>query len=396
MSLNRRDRLNLKRGFSKAAAQSPRFSLARRRFLQTSAATVSGLTLFSCARNLSNSNSSSEASPSSTPAASSPSNKLFIYTWANYTDDELLKGFQDKTGIQVVVDLFDSNEAMLAKMQAGGGSAYSIIFPSDYMVIEMVKLGMLSPLDHARLKGLDTLKPKWRNPVYDPGNAHSVPTVWGTTGLIYDPKKVGKEIDGWNYIWDNRKSLTRKVTLINDVREVMGATLRTLGYSYNTTNPDEIKKAFDRLVQIKPTVASFLTTGWEDQLASGDLMVSMVYSQDAIALIQEKPNLKYIIPKTGTSVWTDTMVIPKSAPNPDAAYEWINYLLQPEVAAGLVERLGTATPNQAAFDLLSDKLKQDERLFPTDAMLSKSEGIAPIPAKVTEIYDQYWTRLTST
>jgi spermidine/putrescine transport system substrate-binding protein len=396
MSPNRRDSFNLKRGFSHTASQSDQFSPARRRFLQTSAATLSGLALFNCARNLSNPNPSSEASPSASPTVSSSSNKLFIYTWANYTDDELLKGFKDKTGIEIVVDLFDSNEAMMAKMQSGGGNAYSIIFPSDYTVIEMVKLGMLSSLDRGRLKGLDTLKSKWRNPVYDPGNAHSIPTVWGTTGLIYDPKKVGKDIDGWNYIWDNRKSLTRQVTLINDVREVMGATLRTMGYSYNTTNSSEIKKAFDKLVQIKPTVASFLTTGWEDQLASGDLTVSMVYSQDAIALIQEKPNLKYIIPKTGTSVWTDTMVIPKSAPNPDAAYAWINYLLQPEVAAGLVERLGTATPNQAAFDLLSDKLKQDERLFPTDAMLSKSEGIAPVPAKITEVYDQYWTRLTST
>ncbi|MBD3881076.1 spermidine/putrescine ABC transporter substrate-binding protein [Phormidium tenue FACHB-886] len=371
-----------------------RSPLNRRRFLQTSAAALSGLALSNCARNLSNSNTEQEASPS---ASSSPvaDNKLYIYTWANYTDDELLKGFKDKTGIDVVVDLFDSNEAMLAKMQAGGGSAYSVIYPSDYMVIEMIGAGMLAPLDKARIPALASLKPKWKNPVYDPSNAHSVPTVWGTTGLIYDPEKVNKDITGWDYIWDNRQSLARKVTLINDVREVMGATLRSLGYSYNTTKPEEIKKAYDRLVQIKPTIANFLTTGWEDQLSGGDVLVSMVYSQDAIALIQEKPNLKYIIPSTGTSVWTDTMVIPKAAPNPEAAYQWIDYLTQPEIAAGLVERLGTATPNQAAFDLLSAELKQDERLFPTDSALSKSEGIAPIPEKVTELYDQYWTRLTS-
>jgi spermidine/putrescine transport system substrate-binding protein len=372
-------------------------SSTRRRFLQVSAAAVSGLALSNCARNLSNSNLGQQASPS---ASSSPNNsptdkKLYVYTWANYTDDELLKGFKEKTGIDVVVDLFDSNEQMMAKIQAGGGSAYSIIFPSDYTVVEMVKQGMLTSLDKSRIPALADLKPKWKSPVYDPGNAHSVPTVWGTTGLVYDPGKVGKTIKSWNYIWDNRKSLTRKITLIDDVREVMGATLRTLGYSYNTTKPDEIKKAYDKLVQIKPTIANFLTTGWEDQLSSGDVLVSMVYSQDAIALIKEKPNLKYIIPDTGTSVWTDTMVIPKTAPNPDAAYEWMSYLTQPDIAAGLVERLGTATPNQAAFALLSPELQKNELLFPSDAALAKSEGIAPIPEKLTKLYDQYWTKLTS-
>ena len=381
---------------------------SRRRFLQAAAAAVSGLALSNCARNLSNSNlSQASPSPSSSPSSSptnSPSSpvsnsstdkKLYVYTWANYTDDELLKGFKEKTGIEVVIDLFDSNEQMMAKIQAGGGSAYSIIFPSDYTVVEMVKQGMLTPLDKARIPALANLKPKWKSPIYDPSNAHSVPTVWGTTGLIYDPAKVGKTIEGWSYIWDNRKSLTRKITLIDDVREVVGATLRTLGYSYNTTKPEEIKKAYDKLVQIKPTIANFLTTGWEDQLSSGDVLVSMVYSQDAIALIKEKSNLKYIIPDTGTSVWTDTMVIPKTAPNPDAAYEWINYLTQPDIAAGLVDRLGTATPNQAAFDLLSPEIQKNELLFPLDAALAKSEGVTPIPEKLTKLYDQYWTKLTS-
>ena len=374
---------------------------SRRRFLQAAAAAVSGLALSNCARNLSNSNLG-QPSPADTPSSSpapSPSavanKKLYLYTWANYTDAELLKGFKEKTGIEVVVDLFDSNEQMLAKVQAGGGSAYSLIYPSDYTVVEMVKQGMLLPLDKARIPSLANLKPKWKSPSYDPGNAHSVPAIWGTTGLIYDPAKVGKAIEGWSYIWDNRKSLTRKVTLFDDVREVMGATLRTLGYSYNTLKPEEIKKAYDKLVQIKPTIANFLTTGWEDQLASGDVLVSMVYSQDAIALIKEKPTLKYIIPDTGTSVWTDTMVIPKTAPNPDAAYAWINYLTQPDIAAGLVERLGTATPNQAAFNLLSSKLQNNELLFPSDAALAKSEGVQPIPEKLTKLYDQYWTKLTS-
>jgi spermidine/putrescine transport system substrate-binding protein len=345
---------------------------------------------------LSNPNVSASESPGSgSPSPGANNRTLYIYTWANYTDDELLKSFEAKTGIRPVVDIFDSNEAMLAKIQSGGGSAYSIIFPSDYMVVEMIGLGLLSPLDKSKLPGLDNLNPKWSNPIYDPNNAHSVPATWGTTGLIYNPEKLGKAITDWNFLWQNKGSLKRQVTLINDVREVMGAALRSLGYSYNSTDPAQIEKAYKKLVELKPTIASFLTNGWEDQLASGDISIAMAYSSDALALIEEKPSLKYVIPQSGSSLWTDTMVIPKSAPNPDAAYQWLNFLLDPQNAAKLVERLKFATPNQAAYKLLPTDLKNNKGLFPPNNLLAKSEGVAPVPTKTADLYDRYWTQLTS-
>lgn len=376
---------------------SPRFSVARRRFLQTSAAAVSGIVLSNCARNLSNNTApSAETSPTADGTTATDSKTLYVFSWANYTDDELLKNFKDQTGISVVVDTFDSNETMLAKMQAGGGSAYSIIFPSDYMVEQMIGLNMLMPLDRSRLKGIDGLMPKWQNPVYDPNNAHSVPAVWGTTGLIFDPQRVQEEVKGWDYVWNNVDSLLRRLTMINDVREVFGATLQYLGYSLNSTNPTEIEEAYNKLLEIKPAIAAFMTNGWEDQLASGDLQMSMAYSQDAIVLMEESPNLQYIVPESGSSLWTDTMVIPKSAPNPDAAYEWINFMLEPENSAKLVERLKFATPNEAAFNRLSSEVKNNENLFPPKAILDKCEGIAPVPQDVADLYDRFWTQLTST
>jgi spermidine/putrescine transport system substrate-binding protein len=319
-----------------------------------------------------------------------------VFSWANYTDDELLKNFKDQTGISVVVDTFDSNETMLAKMQAGGGRAYSIIFPSDYMVEQMIELNMLMPLDRSRLKGIDGLMPKWQNPVYDANNAHSVPAVWGTTGLIFDPQRVQEKVRGWDYVWNNVDSLSRRLTMINDVREVFGATLQYLGYSLNSTKPAEIEEAYNKLLEIKPAIAAFMTNGWEDQLASGDLQISMAYSQDAIVLMEESPNLQYIVPESGSSLWTDTMVIPKSAPNPDAAYEWINFMLEPENSAKLVERLKFATPNEAAFNRLSPEVKNNENLFPPQAILDKCEGIAPVPQDIADLYDRFWTQLTST
>lgn len=190
-------------------------------------------------------------------AAGSNSKVLQIYGWVNYTDDRLLRDFETQTGIKVTVDTYDSNEAMFAKMQAGGGNAYSIIYPTDYMVTQMADLKMLVALDQSRFKGLEGLQEKWQNPVYDRGNRHSIPVAWGTTGLTYDPEKFGGTIQGWADLWESQDSLARRVTLINDVREVMGATLLALGHSLNTENPKQIKEAYDQLVKFKPAIAPF-------------------------------------------------------------------------------------------------------------------------------------------
>jgi spermidine/putrescine transport system substrate-binding protein len=377
------------------------FRPSRRRFLQAATAAASGLLLSNCARALlinastGTAGSATGSATGSTTGAAASDETLRIFTWANYTDDELLRDFRNKTGIRAIVDTYDSNETMLAKMQAGGGKAYSIVYPSDYMVEEMRGLNLLATLDRSRLVGLNQLMPKWQNPAYDKENAHSVPAVWGTTGLVYDPARIGQEIKGWDYIWDNRDKLNRRITMIQDPREVLGATLSFLGHSYNSTKPAEIRAAYEKLLEIKPAIASFMTNGWEDQLASGDLSVSMAYSQDAIALMSESPNLRYVVPETGSSLWTDTMVIPKTAPDVNAAYAWLNFMLEPENSARMVERLKISTPNQAAFDKLPPALQRDENLFPSKQVLARSESIVPLPPDITALYDQYWTRLSS-
>ncbi|MBD2462900.1 spermidine/putrescine ABC transporter substrate-binding protein [Oscillatoria sp. FACHB-1407] len=362
-------------------------SKTRRRFLQVSGAALAGIALSSCRRGITD-------VQAGTNGGGTPSDTLYVYSWAGYSDDELLSNFAEATGIKVIVDIFDSNETMLAKLQAGGGNNYSIIYPSDYMVQQMVELDMLVELDQSRLQGLDVLLDKFKNPVYDPNNAHSVPASWGTTGLVYNTEQVNPPPTDWNYLWDNRDQLSRRITLFNDVREVMGATLRSLGYSYNSTNPQEIEAAYNKLLELKPAITNFTTDGWRDQLLTGDLVVAMGYSVDAITTMEEDPRLNYVIPASGSSIWTDTMAIPKTAPNPDAAYAWINFMLEPSNAARTVERLKFATASKAAIDLLPAELKADKNLFPDEAILSKCEGIAPV-GDATDLYDRYWTQLTS-
>jgi spermidine/putrescine transport system substrate-binding protein len=329
-----------------------------------------------------------------TPNTQVASDTLYIYTWAGYTDQDLLDRFTQETGLKVVADVFDSNEAMLARIQAGGAGAYSVIYPSDYMVQKMVDLGLLMELDHSLIVGLEDLFPPFQSPAYDPQNQYSVPISWGTTGLIYNSQKLSTAPEDWGYLWDNQDQIAKRFTLLNDVREVMGAALRMLGYSYNSTDPEQIRQAYEQLAALKPAIASFTTDAWRPQIIVGDLLVAMCYSSDAAEVMPENEDLQFITPDSGSSLWTDTLVIPKSAPNPDAAYKWINFMLQPDIAARIVERLSFATASQLAFDKLPKTLSDDPTLFPPQSVIEKCIGIAPV-GEVSEVYDLYWIKLTS-
>ncbi|MGF1492917.1 MAG: spermidine/putrescine ABC transporter substrate-binding protein [Microcoleaceae cyanobacterium] len=330
-----------------------------------------------------------------TPGTQVSSDTLYIYTWAGYTDQDLLDRFAQETGFKVVADVFDSNESMLARVQAGGAGAYSVIYPSDYMVQRMVELDLLMELDHSLLLGLEDLFPMFQNPIYDAANQYSVPISWGTTGLIYNTEKLSQVPEDWNYLWENQDAIAKRFTLLNDVREVMGASLRRLGYSYNSTDPSQIEAAYEGLSELKPAIASFTTDAWRPQVIVEDLLIAMCYSSDAAEVMPENDALQYVTPRSGSSLWTDTLVIPKFAPNPEAAYQWINFMLQPDVASRIVERLSFATPSQLAFRKLPKDLQNDATLFPPESVIEKCEGITPVSDDITEVYDRYWTRLTS-
>ncbi|MGL6283182.1 MAG: ABC transporter substrate-binding protein [Microcoleaceae cyanobacterium] len=375
---------------SSANLQPSRLSLqsqTRRQFLRASLAGATALGLSSCGWRL--------AEVKSENTVQVNSDTLYIYTWAGYTDDDLLNHFYQETGIKVIADVFDSNEAMLARLQAGGGGAYSVIYPSGYMVEKMVELKLLAPLNHDLLTGLDELFPQFQDPVYDPGNKHSVPLSWGATGFIYNKKLLETPPTDWDYLWQNQDKLAKRFTLLNDVREVMGATLKMLGYSYNATDPTQIRQAYEQLVKLKPAIASFTTDAWRSQMLVGDLMIAMCYSSDAAEIMPENEDLAYVTPESGSSLWTDALVIPRTAPNSDGAYRWINFMLQPDISKQLIERLSFATPSEAAYRMLSDETRNDPALFPPESVIAKSEGIAPLDDQIAELYEQYWTRLTS-
>ncbi len=359
----------------------------RREFIKSLAA-LSGLSLTGCGWKLGNVRAQT--------TTTGQRDQLYLFTWTQYADDkELIKAFMTQTGIKLLADLYESNDVMLTKMQAGGGGAYSVIYPSDYYVREMLDKDLLAEIKHDRLVGIDNLFPQFQNPPYDPNNRYSIPFTWGTTGFIYNTEALTNPPDSWEYLWKNSEKLNRKMTLLNDTREVFGGVLKMLGYSYNSKNESEIKQAYQKLQELKPSVSAFDTDAWRNKMVSGDLLLAMSYSGDAIKVMKENPKFKYVIPKNGTSLWTDTLVINKYAPNPDGAYAWINYLLQPEVSAKLTTYQSLATPNQASFDLLPKKYQNNTSLFPSEEILNKCERISPLSDTTKEVYERYWTQLTS-
>ncbi|WGV26790.1 polyamine ABC transporter substrate-binding protein [Halotia branconii] len=357
----------------------------RRQFLQAIAVT-SSLSLAGCGWRLADVKASANNSGNN--------DRLDIYTWTQYADQKLLQTFSTQTGMKVLVDVYDSNEVMLAKLLAGGGGTYSLIYPSDYMVQKMVDKNLLIEINHDRLIGLDNLFAEFQNPSYDSHNRYSIPFNWGTTGLIYNSEVLKNAPEDWDYLWQNQAILNKRMTLLNDVREVMGAVLRMLGYSYNSRNEKEVKQAYEKLTEIKPAIAAFDTDAWQNQILAGDLLLAMCYSADAIRVSKENPKLKYVIPRSGSSLWTDTIVIPKTAPNLPGAYAWINFILQPEVAAMISQRMSVSIPNSAGFEQLPKKIKNNVNLFPPISLLEKCERLAPL-GDFEEVYERYWTQLTS-
>jgi spermidine/putrescine transport system substrate-binding protein len=352
-----------------------------------------------------------EAAPSPEPVVTTDKKTLYIYGWATYVNNaEVMQGFTKETGIKVVGDSYDSNEVMLAKLQAAGGkSGYSIIYPSDYMVTQMTEMDLLIPLNKKLLPNLQNIGEEYlvSSTLYDPGNKFAIPVSLGTTGIAYNVKSVkeiiGSEPTDWSFLWENRNKL--RVTLLNDVREVIGMSLHSLNFSYNAKEDSAIRLAFEKLKQIMPATATFSTDSWRDPLTAGDLTLAMAYSGDGISLMRQNKQdrekdptiaeVKYILPAGGTSIFMDMITIPKGAPNLEAAHAWINYVMRPDVAAKISSANSFGTTNKGARLLVDDDLKAIAVWEPSQAYINKGGRIAKLDPEVLRIYETYWTRLTT-
>eukprot|EP00003_Mantamonas_plastica_P023489 TRINITY_DN4237_c0_g5_i1.p2 TRINITY_DN4237_c0_g5~~TRINITY_DN4237_c0_g5_i1.p2 ORF type:complete len:346 (+),score=86.42 TRINITY_DN4237_c0_g5_i1:1240-2277(+) len=319
---------------------------------------------------------------------------LNLYNWSEYMPQEVLDRFTEETGIQVVYTTYDSNEAMYARLKLlDDSAAYDLAVPSTYYVSKMRQEDLLMPIDRAKIEGFDQLDPDLVNLDIDPDNAYSVPYLWGTTGLAVDAADVDGEVTAWADLWDDR--FDGRVMLTNDMREVFHVALRVLGYSGNSTDPEEIKQAYEKLEELMPSVRTFNSDAPRMPYLEGETDIGMIWNGEAVMGKETLPTLEYVYPKEGIIAWLDSFVIPKNAKNPDAAHKFISFVLKPEISALISEEIGYATPNLAARELLDDAVASDRASYPTPEDMVNAEFQTDIGDEALQVYAKYWEMLKS-
>jgi spermidine/putrescine transport system substrate-binding protein len=315
--------------------------------------------------------------------------KLNVYNWDTYIGETTLATFTEKTGIEVQYDLFANNEELLAKLKEGN-PGYDVIFPSDYMVQTMISLGILQPLDHSKLSNLGNVDPAFANPTYNPGLGHGVPYMWGTLGIGYRKSKV-ETPTSWKDLLDSDKYAGR-IALLADQRAVIGVTLKYLGYSLNSTKEAEINQARDLLIKQKKNLKAFAPDEGQNMLAAGDVDIVMEWNGDILQVMAEDNDIGYVVPKEGTNLFIDNLCIPKDAPHPDNAHEFINHILDPEVNAEIAKTIHYATADAAARSLLPAEETSNTTIYPPSDLIAKSEQVLDI-GEATALYDRAWTEI---
>lgn len=313
------------------------------------------------------------------------SNTLTIYNWGDYIDPELLTKFQEETGITVIYQTFDSNEAMLTKIEQGG-TTFDVAIPSDYAISKMREENLLIPLDHSKLPNLKNIDPSFLNLSFDPENKYSAPYFWGTLGIVYNPKLTNLKFHSWDDLWN--PSLHNNVLLTDGAREVLGMSLSSLGYSLNDTNDQHLQAALAKLKKLTPNVKAIVGDEIKMLLANNEAAAGLVFSGDASEIMDQNPDLDYVVPDQGSNLWFDNMVIPKTAANIDGAHKFINFMMNPEVAAQNAEYVGYATPNDAALKLLPEDISSDERFYPSKQVLKRLEVFDNLGKKMLVHYNE--------
>jgi spermidine/putrescine transport system substrate-binding protein len=337
----------------------------RRHFLASSSAVLAAASLPAC--------------KSKGTAGSGEKKTLTVFTWADYLSDAAKEGFEKANHCTVVVDTFDSNEAMLAKLESGA-TGYDILVPSSYAVQSLKRKSMIQPLDHAKLPNLKHIDAGYLGKALDSKMEMSVPYMMAPTCLAYLASKVKDPVESWTLL--DRADLKGRITLLDDMREVLGAALKLLGHSLNSTDPAQLAAARDVAIRWKKNIAKFENEQYKTGIASGEFHLVQGYAGDLIQASEENEDMRIFIPTEGASFPCDDLCIPKGAKEADLAHAFINFLCGPEVAAENMEWIGYRAPNSGAYTHLSEDFRGSAVLFPPDELFAKCEPIGDLGDKL--------------
>ncbi|RJX71944.1 extracellular solute-binding protein [Vibrio sinensis] len=319
------------------------------------------------------------------------STTLNIYNWSEYLPQSLIEEFTKETGIKVNYATFESNETMYAKMKLIDGEGYDIVVPSTYYVAKLASDGLLHPLDKSKIDSFAQLDTSILNQSFDPNNTYSLPYMWGSTAIGYNSEVIdGSKLTGWADLWNSEYA--GQLLLTDDVRDVMGMALILGGHSVNTQDPAELKQAYERLTLLKPNVTVFNSDAPHVPLITGEVNVGMQWNGTAYRAQQENPAIRFVYPQEGAIFWMDNIVIPEKAQNKEAAYAFINFLLEPENQATVVKEIGYAVPNLQALDHLPSEIRNSEIIFPSAEVKQKGQFLGSVGGAVG-LYERYWMEL---
>ncbi len=327
------------------------------------------------------------------------SSELRFFNWTDYIDPSILEDFEKEYGVRVVVDLFDANEDMLAKVRAGR-SGYDIVTPSDYAVEIMWRDGLIAKLDKSLLPNLKNIDPDLLDKYFDPGNVYSVPYMYGITGIAYNRQFFPNGVDSWAALFDTAEIARYRgqFSMLDDERETPGAALRYLGYSLNETDPEALRKAQELLIAQKPFLAAYNSSDVNRKLASGEYVIAHAWSGSALQArnglgdeFSGNPDIAFVIPKEGGMIWMDNMVILADSPNAYTAHVFMNFLMRPDIAARNAEYIGYLSPNVEGIKLLPQEIIDlyNEGFAPDDEVIKRLEWA--VRNEQTAAFTDLWT-----
>ena len=320
--------------------------------------------------------------------------KLNFYNWDTYIGETTLDDFKAATGIETSMDLFADNDELFAKFKEGN-PGYDVIVPTNDFVERMIRSDMLMPLDHGKIPNIANIEKPFLDGAFDPGRKYSLPYMWGTIALGYRKSAVGDQPpDSWGAIYDSNQYAGR-ISLLAEAQNVIGVALKYLGYSFNSTNPDEIKKAEELIIANKKNIKVFADDNGQDLLASGEVDLAQEWNGDILQVMEEDDDITLVVPKEGSLLWQDCLCIAKGAPHPENAHAFINFLLDGEVGAAIAGFIQYATPNGAAKKLMPEEYSKNPAIFPTEETLAKCEPSIFLGAEAIRLYDEAWTRINA-
>lgn len=321
--------------------------------------------------------------------------EVHIYAFGDYIDPSLIEEFEEKTGISVVMDTFDTNEEMYPVIKNQSVN-YDVICASDYMIDKMIGENLLWEIDYSGIPNISNLSEKYLATAakFDPGNKYSVPHTWGTLGILYDTAKIPEgSITSWNDLW--KEEYRGRIVMPDSMRDTMAIALKAKGYSLNTKDEKQVAEAADYLTVQKPLVYKYANDSARDMILGGSADLAVIWNGEVLYCQEERPELSYVVPKEGSEEFTDCWSIPATASNKENAQAWINFMLEKETAKRNFEYLTYSIPNISVIDSVKSNPAKMQVLFPEDSVLVQCESLKNLGAEADDLYTEYWKKFKS-